>query len=241
MLNPPSQMLAQTERLSAMIRLPNEQSDGCRYSEFIRDNVFGVVTNTFPLFSAQFSHLQLEQMIDGFVAKHAAFEAEFHQIASEFVQFLQKDEGASSGTVSLQHLALLEYEWVTFCVEIDAVSDNFSELSRKEVTESDSLQVNPTLRLTQVPFLLHQDSVTFLTTDRHSVFYGVFRNQEQHVVSQRLRDIDIALIQMLINKPDLTSAQLQQRVNHSNIRFNAMEWVQNFSELGLIKVQFSGE
>ena len=121
MLNPPSQMLAQTERLSAMIRLPNEQRDGCRYSEFIRDNVFGVVTNTFPLFSSQFSHLQLEQMVDSFVAKHAAFEAEFHQIASEFVQFVQKDESASSGTVSLQHLALLEYEWVTFCVEIDAV------------------------------------------------------------------------------------------------------------------------
>ena len=241
MLNPPSQMLAQTERLSAMIRLPNEQIDGCRYSEFIRDNVFGVVTNTFPLFAAQFSHLQLEQMIDGFVAKHAAFEAEFHQIASEFVKFVQKDESTSSESVSLQYLALLEYEWVTFCVEIDTVSDNFAEFSRKEVTESDSLQINSTLKLTQVPFLLHQDSVTFLTTDRHSVFYGVFRNQEQHVVSQRLRDIDIALIQMLIEQPDLISAQLQQRVNQSNIRFNAMEWVQYFSELGLIKVQFSGE
>ncbi|GLT17163.1 DUF2063 domain-containing protein [Vibrio zhanjiangensis] len=237
MLNPPSQMQLQTQRLATMIRLPSKQSTECRYSEFIRDNVLAVVTTTFPLFYAQFSHQQLACMLDGFMAKHGAFEAEFHQIATEFVRFLQKEQSNSTDFVSPQQLALLEYEWVTFCVEIDANSSKITDFNSKD----DSLQLNPTLKLTQVPFLVHQDSVTFLTSDRHLVFYGVFRNQEHHIVSQRLRNIDLALIQLLIEQPDLTPAQLQQVVNQKNIHFNVIEWVQHFSELGLINRQFLGE
>ncbi|RSD32214.1 putative DNA-binding domain-containing protein [Vibrio pectenicida] len=241
MLNPPNQMQTQTESLSAMIRFPNEKNILCRYSEFIRDNVLSVVNATFPLFYAQFSRQKLDGMVDGFVTKHGAFEAEFHQIATEFVHFLQKDKSNSTNFVSSQQLALLEYEWVTFCVEIDSISGKMSYFTPKEVVEDDCLQVNPTLKLTQVPFLLHQDSVTFLTSDSHFVFYGVFRNQDHHVVSQRLRDVDVALIQMLIDQPDLTSAQLQQTVNQNDVSFSVIEWVQHFGELGLLKVQFIGE
>jgi len=152
----------------------------------------------------------------------------------------QKLDGMVDGFVT-KHGALLEYEWVTFCVEIDSISGNMSYFTPKEVVEDDCLQVNPTLKLTQVPFLLHQDSVTFLTSDSHFVFYGVFRNQDHHVVSQRLRDVDVALIQMLIDQPDLTSAQLQQTVNQNDVSFSVIEWVQHFGELGLLKVQFIGE
>ncbi|MFY2507821.1 putative DNA-binding domain-containing protein [Vibrio pectenicida] len=241
MLNPPCQMQVQTESLAVMIRLPNEQNVLCRYSEFIRDNVFGVVSNTFPLFCDLFSCIQLERMIDVFVAKHDAFEAEFHQIATEFVQFLQKDQSNDTYFVSQQQLALLEYEWVMFCVEIDTIYDSLPSFSMQDLAGNHQFHVTSTLKLTQVPFLFHRDSVTFLTSDRHSVFYGVFRNKDHQVVSQRLRNVDIALIQLLVDQPGLTSAQLQQAVDQQNISFSVMGWAQHFSELGLLKVQLSGE
>lgn len=103
------------------------------------------------------------------------------------------------------------------------------------------LQFNPTLKLVEVPFLLHQASVTFLTDRRHPVFNGVFRNSQHHVISQKLREVDIALIQLLQQQPNLTLAQLQQMIAQQLARFSFMEWAQHFSELGLVSVRPSGE
>ncbi|HGY9593867.1 TPA: putative DNA-binding domain-containing protein [Vibrio campbellii] len=241
MLNPPSKMRAQTESLTALIRTPMSQHALCRYSEFIRDNILGVVANTFPLFSSQFADEQLERMVDDFVVMHGASEPEFHHIATEFVQFLQQKEHQDSSSISADQKALLEYEWVAFNVEIDTLVAAFNSPSNPIFEENQVLQLNPTLKLVEVPFLLHRDSVTFLTDRRHPVFYGVFRNSQHHVISQKLREVDVALIQLLQQQPNLTLAQLQQMIAQQLARFSFMEWAQHFSELGLVNVRPSGE
>ncbi|MHA2741106.1 HvfC/BufC family peptide modification chaperone [Vibrio harveyi] len=241
MLNPPSKMRAQTESLTALIRTPMNQHALCRYSEFIRDNILGVVANTFPLFSSQFADEQLERMVDDFVVMHGASEPEFHHIATEFVQFLQQKAHQDSSSISADQMALLEYEWVAFNVEIDTLVAAFTSSSNPILEQNQVLQLNPTLRLLEVPFLLHQDSVTFLTQRRHSVFYGVFRNSQHHVISQKLREVDVALIQLLQQQPNLTLAQLQQMIAQQLARFSFMEWAQHFNELGLVSVRPSGE
>ncbi|WP_447474450.1 HvfC/BufC family peptide modification chaperone [Vibrio harveyi] len=241
MLNPPSKMRAQTESLTALIRTPMNQHALCRYSEFIRDNILGVVANTFPLFSSQFADEQLERMVDDFVVMHGASEPEFHHIATEFVQFLQQKAHQDSSSISADQMALLEYEWVAFNVEIDTLVAAFTSSSNPIFEENQVLQLNPTLKLVEVPFLLHQDSVTFLTDRRHPVFYGVFRNSQNHVISQKLREVDVALIQLLQQQPSLTLAQLQQMIAQQLARFSFMEWAQHFSELGLVSVRPSGE
>lgn len=241
MLNPPSKMRAQTESLTALIRTPMNQHALCRYSEFIRDNILGVVANTFPLFSSQFADEQLERMVDDFVVMHGASEPEFHHIATEFVQFLQQKVHQDSSSISADQMALLEYEWVAFNVEIDTLVAAFTSSPNPIFEENQVLQLNPTLKLLEVPFLLHQDSVTFLTDRRHPVFYGVFRNSQHHVISQKLREVDVALIQLLQQQPNLTLAQLQQMIAQQLARFSFMEWAQHFSELGLVSVRPSGE
>ncbi|YCO00879.1 HvfC family peptide modification chaperone [Vibrio sp. VNB-15] len=241
MLNPPSKMRAQTESLTALIRTPMNQHALCRYSEFIRDNILGVVANTFPLFSSQFTEGQLKGMADDFVVTHGASEPEFHHIATEFVQCMQQWKQADQHPISADEMALLEYEWVAFNVEIDTLVAALTSQSDQTLEESQVLQLNPTLKLVEVPFLLHQDSVTFLTDRRHSVFYGVFRNSQHHVISQKLREVDVALIQLLQQQPNLTLAQLQQMIAQQLARFSFMEWAQHFSELGLISVRPSGE
>ncbi|HHI4967040.1 TPA: putative DNA-binding domain-containing protein [Vibrio parahaemolyticus] len=241
MLNPPSQMRAQTESITALIRTPMNQHSLCRYSEFIRDNILGVVANTFPLFSSQFADEQLERMVDDFVVRHGASEPEFHHIATEFVQFLQQEAHQYSSSISADQMALLEYEWVEFNVEIDNLVAVFNSSSNPIFEENQVLQLNPTLRLVEVPFLLHQESVTFLTNRRHPVFYSVFRNSRHHVISQKLREVDVALIQLLQQQPNLTLAQLQQKITQQLARFSFMEWAQHFNVLGLVSVRPSGE
>ena len=150
MLNPPSKMRAQTESLTALIRTPMNQHALCRYSEFIRDNILGVVANTFPLFSSQFADEQLERMVDDFVVIHGASEPEFHHIATEFVQFLQQKAHQDSSSISADQMALLEYEWVAFNVEIDTLVAAFNSPSNPIFEENQVLQLNPTLKLVEV-------------------------------------------------------------------------------------------
>ncbi|MGF1754957.1 putative DNA-binding domain-containing protein, partial [Vibrio makurazakiensis] len=95
MVNPPQEMVRLTHQLSEAIRSPHSRNksseqilSACRYGEFIRDNVFAVVTNTFPLFCEQLSENELNQFIDEFVETHSADEPEFHHIATELVKFV---------------------------------------------------------------------------------------------------------------------------------------------------------
>ncbi|MEF1258395.1 DUF2063 domain-containing protein, partial [Vibrio harveyi] len=66
-------------------------------------------------------------------------------------------------------------------------------------------------------------------------------NSQHHVISQKLREVDVALIQLLQQQPNLTLAQLQQMIAQQLARFSFMEWAQHFNELGLVSVRPSGE
>ncbi|WP_076588493.1 putative DNA-binding domain-containing protein [Vibrio ostreicida] len=234
MLRPPSKMHAQIEALTALIRAPIKPPMSCRYREGIRDNLFDVLATTFPLFSAQFTEEQRTRMVNDFVNNHGASEPTFHHIATEFMQFLQAHRQATKHTVSSDQVALLEYEWVTFSIEIDPLGGPTSLVPHRLLEETDTLQITTGLQLLQLPFLLHQDSVTFFACRRHPIFYAVFRDALHHVKSQKLRAIDVAFIQYLQEHPSLTITQLQQHAAQHMAIFNVMEWIQNFNELGLV-------
>lgn len=239
MFRPPLTMSIPMQALTNAIRSPTEQGiQACRYREFIRNNIFSVITNTFPLFCAQFTEENLYVLTDEWLKTHCATEPEFHQIATEFVQFIQqRDSDASSISPSAWQIALLEYEWIIFSTEIDITDWSVSKVCWDDVEARQDvfgIQLNPTLRLVEVPFLVHPKSVTFLTQKRKTVCYGVFRNTSHHVVSQKLREVDIALIQMIQNTPTLSLAQLQQQVDQHLSAFHFWEWVQLFQQKGLI-------
>ncbi|MGD8111689.1 DUF2063 domain-containing protein [Vibrio sp. TRT 17S01] len=243
MLNVSNQMHAQTESLTALIRTPAQQGSLCRYGEFIRENILGVVTNTFPLFCSEFDSKQIEKMVDDFVVLHGANEPEFHHIATEFTLFVIQERCRSrySCLISSDQMALLEFEWVLFCAEIDELDTAHFNGKTVPMEQNYTLLLNPTLRLLQVPFLLHEKSVTFLENRHYPVFYAVFRNHHHVVISQRLREVDVALIQRLQPPFTLTFAQLQQYTAQRLVRFCLVEWVQYFNELGVLATRPLGE
>lgn len=111
MHNPPSSMVRQTQALAALIRSPLEDNTVCRYSEFIRDNVFAVLNNTFPLFCQQVDQDQLLILVDEFVVVHYASEPEFHHIATEFVSFVQRRTRQCISLVWLPRINLQTINW----------------------------------------------------------------------------------------------------------------------------------
>lgn len=253
MHNPPNSMVRQTQALAALIRSPLEDNAVCRYSEFVRDNVFGVLNNTFPLFCQQVDQDQLLILVDEFVVVHYASEPEFHHIATEFVSFIQRrtqpmyiSSVVASHELTADQLAVLEYEWCAFCVEIDSSKQvlPMSWTGDFHINEQQlqlRLLVNSTMKLVQVPFLVHGDSLTFLTQRRHPIYYAIYRDSDQRVNTIKLREIDVAIIQIIQQQPNRSLADIKQIIAQQLARFEFINWVEHFSETELIGVHSLGE
>ncbi|MFA0055764.1 HvfC family peptide modification chaperone [Vibrio echinoideorum] len=236
-----------------MIRLPLEENSECRYSEFIRDNVFGVLNNTFPLFCQQVEQSQLLILVDEFVVVHYASEPEFHHIATEFVSFVQRrtqpmgmSSLSASHELTADQLAVLEYEWCAFCVEIDSSKQilPLSWTGNLRVDEQQlklGLLVNSTMKLVQVPFLVHGESLTFLTRRRYPIYYAIYRDSDQRVNTIKLREIDVAIIQIIQQQPNRSLADIKQIIAQQLARFEFINWVKHFSEIELIGAYSLGE
>ncbi|MDD1824922.1 putative DNA-binding domain-containing protein [Photobacterium sp. ZSDE20] len=253
MHNPPSSMVRQTQALAALIRSPLEDNTVCRYSEFIRDNVFAVLNNTFPLFCQQVDQDQLLILVDEFVVVHYASEPEFHHIATEFVSFVQRrtqpmyiSSLAATHQLTDDQLAVLEYEWCAFCVEIDSTNEVLPTSAEQDLEISEQhhrigLSVNNTMKLVQVPFLVHGESLTFLTQRRHPVYYAIYRDSDQRVNTIKLREIDVAIIQMIQQHTSQSLADIKQIIAQQLARFEFINWVEHFSDIELIGVHSLGE
>ncbi|MFM2642636.1 putative DNA-binding domain-containing protein [Vibrio chagasii] len=253
MHNPPSMLVVQTQALTALIRSPLEDNAVCRYSEFIRDNVFGVLSNTFPLFCQQVEQDELLILVDEFVVVHYASEPEFHHIATEFVSFIQRRTEAMYGSrltaahaLSTDQLAVLEYEWCAFCVEIDSTEKVLPVACTCDFRVDEQqlqlgLSVNQTMKLVQVPFLIHGESLTFLTQRRHPVYYAIYRDSNQRVNTIKLREIDVAIIQMIQQQPNQSLANTKEIIAQQLARFEFINWVEHFSDIELIGVHSLGE
>ncbi|WP_215405938.1 HvfC/BufC family peptide modification chaperone [Vibrio gigantis] len=253
MHNPPSMMMTQTEALTALIRSPLEDNSLCRYSEFIRDNVFSVLNNTFPLFCQQVDQDQLLMLVDEFVVVHYASEPEFHHIATEFVSFIQRrtqpiDSSSLIAGYELtsDQLAVLEYEWCAFGVEIDSTKQaprlgRDDELLGEEDHQKLHVLLNETMKLVQVPFLVHGESLTFLTQRRHPIYYAIYRDSSQRVNTLKLREIDVAIIQMIQLQPNQTLANIKETIAQQLARFEFINWVKHFTAVELLCVHSLGE
>jgi hypothetical protein len=246
MLKPPVKMSLQMQALTKSIRTPSLQRElPCRYQEFIRSNLYSVITHSFPLFCSQLTESTVYTLVDEWLFMHGATEPEFHHIATEFVKFIHQRALDNRGChLTAELISIIEYEWIIFSTEIDV-----SELVIPNVLwdEVDALPdkfyilLNSTLKLVKVPFLINSDSVTFMTNKHQTACYGVFRNAFHQVVSQKLREVDIAIIQIIQHTPRLTFIQLQQQITQHLSTFHVLTWVQEFHQNGLIGLYISGE
>ena len=254
MLNPPDKMVSQTQALTATIRSSSFDRSTCRYGEFVRDNVMGVLTNTYPLFCRQLPSEQLNALIEEFIDVHHATEPQFHHIATEFAKFIQQraqqsdvehcvDVAYNPKSLSSNEVALLEYEWAALSVEVDTVvlPDFFKWHFENNECLGFAVELNPTIHLLALPFIVHSESVTFLTHKRDHVYYALYRDSHQQVMTLALQEIDVAIIQMIQQEPAQTLERLQQNIAQQAASFDFIDWVERFCQLELISVRPVGE
>ncbi|HEH9399457.1 TPA: putative DNA-binding domain-containing protein [Aeromonas sobria] len=226
----PQRMQQQTAWLASRVRLPQD-GIASHYARSVRANVASVLESAFVLTHGHWAPVDRWQLVEGFVIAHGADAPEFHHIATEFVRYVQHRHGEGTLNWPKQRLALLEYEWACLCVEIDQGVVP-PVVPGEEVTAESPLGLNPTLQLLELPFAIRRSGV--LPTRQGNHFYGLFRSPDHQVVTQRLREWDVALIQLLQQQPGITRAAFQQQVQQVRSDFDLTEWARHFHRLGLL-------
>lgn len=235
----PDSMLEEIELFTAMVRSQSGQDSAYRYSEFICENVFSVIENSFPLFFSTQNEDYIRKLSQEFVHFHHAVEPEFHHIATEFVRFSQQKLNL---TVEIRKL--IEYEWTIFSTEIDVMQmGNHGDLWDVVEDQSDDITVrlNSLIELIEVPFLVSDDSVRFLSEGDPLTLYCIYRTQDHQVVSQQLRPIDVAIIQLISESSNLTLTQIEQNIHTQLVDFDFIDWIQCFNESQLINIEYLGD
>lgn len=226
----PQRMQQQTAWLASRVRLPQDDI-ASHYARSVRANVASVLESAFPLTHGHWASVDRWQLVEGFVIARGAEAPEFHHIATEFVRYVQHRHSEGSLNWPRQRLALLEYEWACLCVEIDeGVVPQV--MPGEEVTAESPLVLNPTLQLLELPFAIRRSGVVPTRQGNH--FYGLFRSPDHQVVTQRLREWDVALIQLLQQQPGLSRTAFQQQVQQVRSDFDLTEWARHFHRLGLL-------
>ncbi|MGG7955217.1 putative DNA-binding domain-containing protein [Klebsiella aerogenes] len=190
------------------------------YREIVRENIHGVLQSVFPLFCFRLHETLTHELVNEFIYQHHASQPEFHQIATELLLFIRQYDDFSAND-----LALLEYEWLLYAVEID---DNDVPVPKKislQPAERHNIAVmlNPTLKIVALPFYISDgDQVYEPSACLH--YYVIYRKYNNCLYRIKVTPLDIQLLYQI--KDDVTwGGLLQDQKIESGIPLT--KWLEN--------------
>lgn len=235
MQRPPAELTRHICEFSAQLRARQAISAPAsvrNYREFLRANITGVIAGVFPLFSQQAGSARVEDLAAAFLAGHGAVEAEFHQIATEFVLFIHHRDDLTS-----DERQLIEYEWVLFCVEIDPSSVMASAVdpADRRSAAGMTLVLNPTLHCLRLPFALSAGQPV-RCDPAETLIYAIFRNRRDEVLQKQLLSFDRTLLHLCLDCGLSTLDDLRRQLPAGDAR-HLDRWLVSHQELDLISLQ----
>jgi len=237
MHNPPDRLRQDIQQFTHAIRHQGAATNKlniARYRGFIIDNISNVISHTFPLFSFSLGDKNKESLVLAFLNSHPSMEPEFHNIATEFVRFMQNHNETSHILLSL-----LEFEWVIFSTEITPLianhSDAMPELDNLKDRDVDII-LNPTLQCVDVPFSINQMTVGFCPLIPGRFSYGIFRNKKHQVLWQALTLIDRFLMGYLDHDIPTSYATLKKQIEKHLQNLDLNTWLMHSHNSNLINI-----
>lgn len=191
----PDVLIIQESHFSSRLRAKNaingENSSGLLiYREIIRENIHGVLLSVFPLFCLRLHEMDIHELVNDFIYQHNATQPEFHQIATELLVFIRQHN-----YLSANDLALLEYEWLLYAVEID---DNDVPAHKKTLLCSAELHNasiiwNPTLKIVGLPFCIGEGEQEYEQASCLN-YYAIYQKYNNCLYLKKITSLDVQLL-----------------------------------------------
>ncbi|ALR78692.1 putative DNA-binding domain-containing protein [[Enterobacter] lignolyticus] len=238
----PASLAAAQAEFSARLRASGAADKSCTrgmtlYRNIIRENISDVLQNVFPLFCCKRDKSAVYQLVDRFVNQHHSTQPEFHQIATELLLFVREKE-----LLSPYDLALVEYEWLIYAVEIDDSEVPFPQPIRQKPARLHNVDVipNPTLRIIALPFWLKEGEPCDEEIPLHN-YYAVYRKHNNEIYQKRLHLTDVHLLSGLNNQTTAVSLeQLQTQVACSFSTLPLHVWLEANNNDELLSLKYRG-
>ncbi|TXE66640.1 putative DNA-binding domain-containing protein [Serratia nematodiphila] len=207
------------------------------YRELIRQNLSEILKCTFPLFSRELPAHKTNDLIESFLNAHPAEEPEFHHIATEWLKFMQVQP-----EIPARLLALMEYEWVLFSVEISPFQVTTPldfPVGEHNIFEKIVIRVNPTLTAITLPFTLGSDNGYAEKDGEFS--YAIFRKHNHNIFYKKLSTLEQCYIQKIKESHSITPRELHEAFSAYHTNETLSDWLLHNATSGLVVFQYKGQ
>lgn len=224
----PTKVEAQIIQFSNSLRAINYSGDNpsiLLYRNIIRDNIHEILNKTFPLLSKELNTERKKIIVDNFILKHSANEAEFHKIATELICFIK-----TSNYLEDRLLCLIEYEWILYHIEISECLEKTQTKEQylpPEISKM-KLKLNPTLKFIKLPFLI-QDGIPIMNQSGDYI-YGLFKNSANEILRKRLFSFDLSILNYIVDKSIDLISDIEELTPKENKEYLQKWIIENITE-----------
>lgn len=195
-----------------------EQRRMAIYQELFYNNIEGFIANGFPVIRTITSDENWHAMIRDFMIKHHCKTPLFHEIAREFLQYLEHERDSSNDPPFLAELA--HYEWVELAISVLDSDIAPFELTADVDCMHQYIKTSPLAWPLAYHYEVQNIDPDYQPTVANDtmVFLLVYRNQQDKITFIELNPVSARLIDLLNegNTGQQAAKIIAQQLNHPN-------------------------
>ncbi len=166
------------------------------YQELFYNNIQGFIANGFPVLRKLMDDESWHRMVRDFMIKHKSKTPLFHEIAREFLSYLENERDTRNDPPFFYELA--HYEWVELALSV-STEETPTETAFSDDIMAANLQTSPLAWLLQYQYPVHQISPGFLPdspadTPLHLL---VYRTEDDSVTFLELNPVSARLFSLM--------------------------------------------
>lgn len=189
------------------------------YRELFYNNIEGFIANGFPVLRQITSDEAWHSMIRDFMIKHHCKTPIFHEIAREFMAYLEDERDNANDPIFIQ--ALAHYEWVELALSVlDDAEDSPLKLSSNLDNLDTRFKISPFAWPLVYNFPVHQIGPDFQPHEisQSPIHLLVYRNKADSIKFLELNPVSARLINLLNEglTGHMAAEQIADELQHSN-------------------------
>lgn len=212
------------------------------YKELIFNNIESFIANAFPVIRTLMSDDDWHAMIRDFMIKHQCKTPIFHEIAREFLDYLEHERHSDDDPIFLRELA--HYEWVELALSVLDNECEAIELSIDSDVMSIPLKTSPLAWPLVYHFDVHKIGPDYRpqTENDLPVFLLVYRNSHDSITFIELNPVSARLLDLLNEGKTGTDASdiIASQLAHPNpeiVSTSAQSLIKDWIDRGILIAQ----
>lgn len=181
------------------------------YEELFYNNVNEALANAFPVLRKLHADKQWHQLVRDYFTTHRARTPLFHQMAREFIDYLQHERGSVAGDLPFM-LELAHYEWIE--LKLLSTEDELPPCDGSGDLLDNTPLLSPLTRLLSYSYPVHRIGPDHIpqqaaATPTHLL---VWRDRQDEVGFMELNPVAARLLQRLSGQPQASGRKLLEQI-----------------------------